>query len=68
MARINIPKKYLAEFVNADEIRRLVPNGTMPADLAAIRKVIAAKLGDRKFLETFVNDCIKAGEIRVSMK
>lgn len=68
MPRINIPKKYLAEFVNAGEIKRFAPNGTMPADIAAIRKVIAAKLGDRKFLESFVNDCIKAGEVRISMK
>jgi hypothetical protein len=68
MRRINIPKKYLAEFVDAKEIKRFAPNGTMPADIAAIRKAIAAKLADRKFLEEFVNDCIAAGEVRVSMK
>jgi len=69
MPRINIPKKYLNQFVDEPLIKkRLVYPGTIPADLNAMRAAIAVKLADRKFLESFVNDVIQSGQVKVTLK
>jgi hypothetical protein len=63
-----ISAKYTELFVDTDALKRkLHEKGTMPADIKAIKEVIAAKLSDKQFMEGLMNDYLKGGEARISL-
>ncbi len=63
-----ISLKYSKLFADTNALHKIINgNGTMPADIRAIQKVIAAKLADRKLMEGLVNEYLRAGEMRVKL-
>jgi len=63
-----ISLKYSKLFADTSALRRIINDrGTMPADIRAIQKVLAAKLADRKFMEGLVNEYVRAGKMSVRL-
>jgi hypothetical protein len=63
-----IALKYTKLFVDTNALHKIINDrGTMPADIRAIQKVIAAKLADRKLMEGLLNEYLRAGEMRVKL-
>lgn len=64
-----IPKKlstkYVELFVDENKLKKIINlAGTMPADIRAIKTVLASKLADQKFMEGMINEYMQSGKVR----